>query len=597
MITPQLPAVDRDRTLELERFLPQLVWLLPLLVYAATLRFQFIYDDNQQILNDPLIRSWHNLPLLLKVDVWRFWNPGVIGNYWRPLFMLWLVINYKIFGLNPIGWHLTSVLVHVAATWLCFVLVRRITGEKFIATTAALIFGLHPVHLETVAWVSGVTDSLMSVFFLSSLLCFIHGWESQGKRRYGYFVISSLLFACSLLTKETAVVLPGIVVGYVLLFPREHGDGVRHRFASLLLPLLLYAAVIAAYFTERHAVLQGFDHGAIRVGVQTYLLTCPSFLWFYLSHLIWPSGLSIFYDRPVVSHADWSHFWMPLLGIMIGTVTTAIGISKERGRGAYFGALLLLLPLAPTFALPLILPNDYAHDRYLYLPCLGFGILAALLLQQLGERLAARMNGRYVMLGLASGIVVALATSTSVQMVHWANDLLLYDRAAEIAPGNLMSFEGLGRSLLAVGRPTEAISAFQQVLKVNPNDWAALHDLGLHDFQNRNYPESERYLKRAAALRTSDSDNAALLAEVLNREGKFAEAEPFIRHALDLRPRKPGYRRVLAESLDGQGKKTDAMLEIEGELKDHPEDVESQELLKQLQSKRDTIGDCCGQEP
>src|SRR5581483_5010963 len=115
----QAPPVF-TRSSQLERYFPAVVVGIALVTYLATLRFGFVYDDHQQIVNDPLIRSWHNLPLLFKTDVWRFWHPTMVGNYWRPLFMLWLLLNYKLFGLTAAGWHISSVLVHTVASYLCY---------------------------------------------------------------------------------------------------------------------------------------------------------------------------------------------------------------------------------------------------------------------------------------------------------------------------------------------------------------------------------------------------------------------------------------------------------------------------------------------
>ena len=580
MTSSPAPTVDRSASIDPQRYLPVAVCAVAFLAFIATLRFEFVYDDYQQIVSDPLIRSWHNLPLLLKTDVWRFWNPAVVGNYWRPLFMVWLLLNYKVFGLNAAGWHLTSVLVHVGATYLCYRLVKRVENDVVVAATAALIFAVHPVHLETVAWVSGVTDSLMSVFFLAALLCFIDGWESDRPGRYGWLAVSALLFACALLCKETAIVLPGVVVGYVVLFPRGQG-----RSQTTFLALAMYAAVAVAYWMARHAALLGINHSEVEIGATTLLLTWPSLLWFYLKHLLWPLGLSIMYDRPPVFHADGAHFWKPLLACAVVTLAITAGIQRQQRRRAVFALLLFLLPLGPAFFLPALFPTDYAHDRYLYLSCLGFAWLLAMILQRL------KTNSRYG-LGLVSAralatitIVICLVAATSAQVVYWANDVLLFDRATRIAPGNVRAFDGLAHAVLLRGRVKEAMFAFQQVLKADPQNWQALYNLGLNDFLNGNYVGAERYLRTAAQAKPNDADTWALLADSFNHLGKFGEAEPAIEHALALRPSKPGYRMVLATSLDGQGKVDEAIRELTPEVKAHPDEQEAAALLGRLEQE------------
>ena len=362
----------------LKKYLPLLVSLIAVLTYVATVKFQFVYDDNQQIVGDGLIRSWQNLPLLFKTDVWRFWNPNVVGNYWRPLFMVWLLVNFQLFGLNPVGWHLSSIVLHAVATYLCYRVAERVTGDFRIAAGAALIFAVHPVHIETVAWISGATDTLMTVFFLSSLLCFL---RADREKKLRWTLLSALLFACALLCKEPALALPLAAIGCVALFPRE---GESRHWRQTGLALALYGAVIVLYFVARNRALVGVTHSRILLSAETLLLTWPSLAWFYLRHLLWPGGLALFYDQPPVLRVDWPHFWLPVTVIVAVTAAVVAGV-RQQLRLAGFALLLLLLPLGPAFFFPALVPVDYAHDRYLYLPCFGFALLAMLCLQRLGN--------------------------------------------------------------------------------------------------------------------------------------------------------------------------------------------------------------------
>ena len=567
-------APDFTRPASLERYYPAVVVGIAIVTYIATLRFGFVYDDHQQIVNDPLIRSWHNLPLLFKTDVWRFWHPAMVGNYWRPLFMVWLLLNYKTFGLAAMGWHLSSVLVHALAACLCYQFTKRITQNSFVALATGVVFAVHPVHLETVAWVSGVTDSLMAVFFLGALLCFVRGWECE-QAGAGWFVTSSLLFACALMCKETAAVLPLVALCYVLLFrhPRPRGYG---RF---VLPLMFYTGIVVLYWVARRSALQGVGHSEFEIGVGSLLLTWPSLLWFYIGHLCWPVGLSILYDRLPVLHPDGRHFWLPLLAIAAVIIVVTAVLRRRDRRPAAFALFLFALPLAPAFILPALFPTDYGHDRYLYLPCLGFAMLVGILIER---TLSTKKSARWLALG---ALVVGFSVATSAQIIYWANDLLLFDRATEIAPGNLNAYNNLANALIDRGRTDEAVSIFRQMLQADPNNWQALYNLGLHYFMTNNYPEAEGYLRRASAVHATDADTFALLADVLNHQEKYADSEAAIRRALVLRPDKAGYRKVLAIALDGQGRRSEALEQIRAEVNAHPDEYEAVMFLKSLQSR------------
>src|SRR5215813_14273453 len=114
---PQAIAVMSSEDQARSPYFATLACLTAALLYVATIRFDFVYDDGMQIVQNPLIRSWHNLPLLFKTDVWAFWHPQAVGNYWRPLFMVWALLCNSIFGLHPAGWHALAVLTHVIATY------------------------------------------------------------------------------------------------------------------------------------------------------------------------------------------------------------------------------------------------------------------------------------------------------------------------------------------------------------------------------------------------------------------------------------------------------------------------------------------------
>ena len=160
-------------------FAETLVCAIAFLAYVPTLGFQFVYDDKPQILQNPAIRAWHYLPNYFTSHVWAELYPHVGGDYYRPVFLLWFRLNHAMFGVNPEGWHLTTVLCHVAATWLVFRLVRRLAASPWIAFSAATLFALHPVHIESVAWVSGVTDPLLAIFLLGSFLAYLQFREGN----------------------------------------------------------------------------------------------------------------------------------------------------------------------------------------------------------------------------------------------------------------------------------------------------------------------------------------------------------------------------------------------------------------------------------
>ncbi|MGB9489529.1 MAG: glycosyltransferase family 39 protein, partial [Terriglobales bacterium] len=175
---------------------------LAILVYVMALRYPFIYDDIGQVLKNPSIQSWQNLPQYFTHNVWSHLN--AVSNYYRPLFLLWMLLNFSLFGTNPAGWHAASILLHAGATALVYLLARRDLKDNAAAGFCAAIFAVHPIHVECVTWISGVTEPLLAVLFLGCVLCY-RRWLDGSDRRW--YTASLVLCALALLSKETAVII------------------------------------------------------------------------------------------------------------------------------------------------------------------------------------------------------------------------------------------------------------------------------------------------------------------------------------------------------------------------------------------------------
>jgi protein O-mannosyl-transferase len=168
-------------------------------LYSGTLFFQFVWDDGPQIVDNPLIRSWHSLSRVLVSDLWYHVTRQQV--YYRPLFVAWSILNYALVGLRPWGWHLGAILLHLGATLAVFWLSRRLGLEYWTAALATLIFALHPVHIECVAWISAASDSMVTMFAALAFVAFLNARKPDGTRKVAWRVASLVLLACALLTK------------------------------------------------------------------------------------------------------------------------------------------------------------------------------------------------------------------------------------------------------------------------------------------------------------------------------------------------------------------------------------------------------------
>src|SRR6202521_4346169 len=204
-----------------------LLGLVTFVVYSGSLSFGFVWDDWPQSANRPIIRTWSNLPRAFGSDLW--YHVARHQVYYRPLFVAWSMLNYTLFGLRPWGWHLGAVLLHVGAVASVFWLVRRLGLEHWTAALAALVFALHPVHIEPVTWISAASDTMVTMFAALAFGAFLNGRDAERspqrnperKKRAAWWIASLALLACALLTKEMVVMFSALVAIYAWLHPAQ----------------------------------------------------------------------------------------------------------------------------------------------------------------------------------------------------------------------------------------------------------------------------------------------------------------------------------------------------------------------------------------
>jgi hypothetical protein len=562
-----------------------LVCAISAITYVASLAFGFVYDDVPQILNNPAIHTWKQLPQYFSSHVWSAIYPNTAGNYYRPVFLLWLRLNYAIFGATAFAWHLTSVACHVFVTYLVFRLGLKVAGERTTAFLAALIFALHPAHVESVAWISGVTDPLMSCFFLASFVLFL---DYRQSRRIWSLVGSLALFALALLTKETAVVLPALVFIYVLIFERTEND-VRTTAGEMVRGVREsspYISVVLGYATVRAFALHGWSHATVPISWTQVLLTWPSVISFYARHMILPLRLSEFYGLDYVSRATAGSFLLPLalcalVAYAFYFLARFISVrNASSSMAATFSLPMMILPLLPVLDLRSLTAGDIVHDRYLYLPSVGFALLLALAIRELSSVRDRQLGFRQI--AVAGVIASVFGGVTVVEQMYWADDLALYTRGIESAPNNLTVRDNLANVLLKANHPELAIPLYLEVLHRNPNFWHSNYNLGFAYYKIANYAAAEQYLERANRIDPSDADQYIYLALAQFRLNKLAEAEKNAQEAIAINPHARGYHAVLAMIYQADQDRTHALSELETEIAEHPENSAAATELQTL---------------
>src|SRR6266436_3763873 len=467
-------------------------------VYSPALNFQFILDDHHFV-GDPRLQSGGHIWEYFSNYVWAQVAGGP-SSFYRPLFVLWLRLNFILSEMSPWGWHFLSIVKHVSAAILLGLLIWRLLRNRVAALMAGTLFALHPAQTESVAWVT-VPDPLMSAAVLGSVLLYLryednvsadsqHPGRKSGRaaRRItrsrpsvAWLIASAGVCLAALLTKETAIVLPAVFFGLALtkdVEPGGVGGGLGNRLLRAFREILPFLGATAVYLLLRIQVLGQLGAQTQHLAWSTVLLSWPATLWFYVKVLLWPVRLRAFSDSSQTDTLSLDGVLLPGLAVVgVATILAwalhwawrkarrdlperdAVGVKQA----LVLGTLILVLPILLALNLNALNPEDFLHGRYTYLPLTGL-----LLLLATGWHLAGK---KQTMLLLAAGfLAIASAGLTVKQEAAWKDDLTVFTVAHEVAPHNAPVSLSLARAHVQValdldqaGRCNEAVPLLQQV--------------------------------------------------------------------------------------------------------------------------------------
>ncbi len=585
-------SVQRPSSLLDPRWLCFLAIVIAAAVYYRTAGFPFVYDDHGQIVSKLRVQSWHNLPKYFTQHLWSQMGEELPNNYYRPLFLVWFLLNHTLFGLQPAGWHISAVLVHVAVTWVVYLFAVRELKDRWSAGIAALIFAVHPTHVEDVAWISGIDEPLFALFALLTIYFYLRWREGGGALALSASLIS---FVTSLLFKETAVILPALVLFYewrrtapLASEVTSPGDAPQ-KFTSRLwragLFTLPFVALDVVYLAVRMRALRGL---APNIGnhatTLSVALSYPSAIFFYLHKLLWPSSLSVFYSFEFVTHPGWRNFVLPLV-VILATGAGLYWLSRHAIGIGPACAWLLIPMLPPLLALARFDVRDLVHDRYLYLPTFGFAMIVAALIRQI--KIPAWRVARIpaIQLVVVAVCVGALSVATVQQSSTWESDQVLYQRGVDISPNNPLALDQLGRLYSQQHDYEHAREYFRRALAADPDDYRTLMSYGVTMAYLDDYDAAIPPLLHATQLHPTAGMPYFFLG--LSQYGKkmLPEAEASFRKSIELVPGKSRQHFALGQIYEDEGRLGDARKEYIAEIRIDPKSQDAQERLREIDAR------------
>src|SRR3989454_1105107 len=571
---PQLPP--RERGEPVPSALPQRrgSWLIPVLIalvtfaaFLPTLQNQFVtWDDGKNFLENAHYRGlgWTHI---------RWMWTTHLGHY-IPLTWMTLGLDYLLWRMNPFGYHLTSLLLHAANAVAFFFVVRRILKRALPSPSerghalavsagfAALVFAIHPLRVESVAWVTERRDVLSGLFYLSAILVYLRACE-RGARGRGWYWLSVAVFGCALLSKSMVVNLP-VVLLILDVYPLRRLGGFvgwwsepARRIYVEKIPFVLLAAAASAVAV----IAQSSVHAAAslaQLSVLGRLAVSAYGLSFYLWKMVVPLNLSPLYALPPTVNPWATPF---LLSYVLVLAITAIALALRRrvpGRpAAWLAYVVVLVPVLGIFQSG----PQIAADRYTYLAGLGWAILAGAGLLFCWRASRTSKTGTPTTLpiaGVAICLVVGLGVLTWNQVQVWHDSERLWTHALAVDPQSSVAENNLGVVRAGQSKLAEAIEHYQRALQIRP-EYAGAHNNWGHALarQGKLTEAVERY-RQALKIKPDYAKAVSNLGTALAQQGKLAEASDHFRQALQIMPDNADAHYNLGIALVRQGKPAEA---------------------------------------
>ena len=544
--------------------------LVTIVVYSPVLRFGFIsLDDEPYITENPHLRGG----LTLHGLGWAFTTPL---DQWMPVTWLARILEYQAFGLNAGAHHLINVLFHIANTLLLFWVFNRMSNAPWRSALVGALFALHPLHVESVAWVTGLKDVLSMCFAMLSLWTYVRYVEQStvgGSRLKVFYGLTLLFYALALMSKPMAVTLPFVLLlldywplGRTTWAEPATGRCVHVTLSQLLkekLPFFMLAAascVVTLWAQRRAGALEGVPLRHVAYAVLSYMG--------YLAKAVWPTGLSVFYPLD----ANPSMAAVMAAGIGLVGVTVAVIWRGRREPWLVTGWFWFLGTLVPVIGLVQVGLVQGMADRYTYVPFVG---LFTMLCWSVPSSAMERRIVKGSVCVVALGALVACAALTEIQVGYWRGTETLFRHALKVTRGNWVAHNNLGSALLAMGKTPEAISQWEQALQLNPKCVETYNNLGGALLDEGKMTEAISQWEQALRLRPDYAEAHYNLGYVLSQTGKLENAIVHYERALQAKPDYPEAHYRLGNALLQTGKLRDAIAHYEQALQIKPDYAEA----------------------
>lgn len=527
--------------------------------YLTSLPNPFVYDDRLQVLENPYAHSLRYVGKIFGGGMWMFQGAQGVTNYYRPLQALSYLVLYGLFGANSLPFHALSVVLHVGVVLLIFALTEALFGDFVMSFVSAALFALHPIHSESVLWISDLTD-LELCFFLLTFVCYLRATRASDGKSWIWQVAAVASYLCALLSKEPAMMLPLLAVAYEHLYRADRGSTAFRVKLARYAPLVVTAL---AYVELRRLLLGAFAPAVFRSSLAwpQVALSAVALTGNYLEKLIWPAHLSVFY----VFHP--SERWRDAAVLEgFAALLLCAGLFLWLWRRAHmvsFAFLWMGATLAPVLNARWLTGGVFA-ERYLYLPSVGFCWLigwavAVIWHSATVERPGSKYSSRQMAVLAGLGVLFLCCGAAVVRRNRdWRTEETLYQRTLEEQPDAQLIRTNLGLIYWNNGDALAAEREWERAMGPEPPYLTTLDNLGLVRTVQQNYPQAIALFQRAIQESPQYAPAHKNLAAAYADAGKLADADREFRVAVGLAPLNVEGRNAYGHFLQDQNRDADA---------------------------------------
>ena len=530
-------------------------------VYIRVGGFDFVdYDDPFYVPLNPQVLAG----LTWDGAQWAFTTMHA-GN-WFPLVWLSLMLDRSLFGTGAGGFHLVNVALHIANSILLFWVLKRYSKTIWASFFVAALFALHPLHVESVAWVTERKDTLSTLFWMLTMLAYVRYVEAPNAGRY---IIVCVVFAFGLMSKSMLVTLPLVLLlmdywPLKRLWPEGKSSGVTSTRALLeKIPLFILSGivcVITVIAQKGSGAVSKINSAPLGPRISNALVSYCD----YILKMFWPVDLAVFYPHPVNSLAGWKI----ILSSAVLLAATIIVILLRRRRYLLVGWFWYLGTLVPVIGFVQVGAQAMA-DRYTYIPLTGIFIMLAWLVGDI----VAQQRFRQVLAGIAGAAIIGVfAAMTFVQVGYWRDTLALFEHCTAVTPDNVTVHKYLGVGFARKGNAEAALREFKESLIFEPKDPRTFYNIGLMLVSLDRTDEAINNFRRVIELEPNNIASNLNLATLLANKGLLDEAIEQMRKAILLVPADTEARCELAGMLMQKWRIDEAITEYQQALKINPAD-------------------------